>query len=160
MIKENTTTPYVCSRESFLISTDFDTIDVDFVHRFLAEESYWSPGIARETVERSLRHSLCFGLFSSSQDEEAQIGFARVITDRATFAYLADVFVVSGFRGRGLGKWLISCILAHPELQGLRKWMLNTKDAHGFYEPFGFRLHKEENSAMAYRPIGREQTAR
>jgi GNAT superfamily N-acetyltransferase len=156
MITEDSLHPYLCSRDSFLITTDFDRVDLDFVHRFLTEESYWARGIAKETVERSLRHSLCFSLFTSVHEEEAQIGFARAITDRTTFAYLADVFVISSFRGRGLGKWLISCILAHPDMQGLRKWMLNTKDAHGLYEPFGFRLHTEGETIMVYRPTPRE----
>ena len=155
MITDDLLTPYLCRREPFLISTEFERIDLDFVHRFLNEESYWARGITKKTVERSLRHSLCFGMFSAVDRGEAQIGFARVVTDRTTFAYLADVFVIANFRGRGLGKWLISCILAHPDMQGLRKWMLNTKDAHGLYEPFGFRLHEEEETIMIYRPLQR-----
>lgn len=103
------------------------------VHRFL-HDSYWAKGISKSIVEKALRNSVCFGLF----DGAAQIGFARAVTDRATFAYLADVFVLPSHRGRGLAKWLVSCVLAHPELQGFRRWMLATVDAHGLYQKLGF----------------------
>ena len=108
-------------------------MDREVVHGFLTE-CYWAQGISREVVERSLRHSLCFGIYR----EGFQVGFARVITDRATFAYLADVFVVTAHRGRGLSKFLMECILSHPELQGLRRFLLGTRDAHGLYARFGF----------------------
>jgi N-acetylglutamate synthase-like GNAT family acetyltransferase len=126
----------LCSwrKDGFEISTDPAQIDVAAVHGFLAA-SYWAQGIPRATVERSIQHSLCFGIYREKQ----QAGFARVITDRATFAYLADVFVVPEFRGRGLSKWLMECISAHPELQGLRRWSLITRDAHGLYRQFGFQ---------------------
>ena len=139
-------------REHYLISTDIAKIDVGMVHNFLANESYWAAGIGRETVERLLKCALCYGLYDSSGDALSQIGFARVITDFASFAYLSDVFILSGHRGRGLGKWLISSILAHPDLQNLRKWMLNTKDAHSLYERFGFQLNTEQETYMTYRP--------
>ena len=103
------------------------------VHGFLST-SYWSPGVAREVVERSIRGSLCFGVYY----KEGQVGFARVITDRATFAYLADVFILEDHRGAGLGKLLVESIMAHPELQNLRLWMLATKDAHELYRKYGF----------------------
>jgi GNAT superfamily N-acetyltransferase len=118
----------------FEISTDAARIDVASVHAFLAE-SYWAHGIPRHTVEQAIRNSLCFGIYRGKQ----QAGFARVITDRATFAYLADVFVLPEFRGRGLSKWLMECIVAHPDLQGLRRWSLVTRDAHALYQKFGFR---------------------
>jgi len=118
----------------FLISTDRSKLDVDMIHGFLTR-SYWAEGIAREIVERSLKRSLCFGVYDGSQ----QIGFARVISDFATFAYVADVFILEPYRGRGLAKELIATIMEHPELQGLRRWSLATRDAHALYAAFGFR---------------------
>ena len=122
------------SSGEFEISTDPARIDLSVVHGFLTN-SYWARGIPLETVRRSLQHSLCFGVYKGKQ----QAGFARVITDRATFAYLADVFVLDEFRGNGLSKWLMECIMSHPDLQGLRRWSLATRDAHGLYEKFGFK---------------------
>lgn len=115
------------------ISTDPARLDLGVIHGFLAG-SYWAKGVPLGVVERSIAHSLCYGVYH----ESGQVGFARVITDYATFAYLADVFVVEAHRGRGLSKWLVATILAHPELQGLRVWMLATRDAHGLYARFGF----------------------
>jgi GNAT superfamily N-acetyltransferase len=120
---------------TYTISTDPERIDVDLVHRFLSRESYWATGIDRATVERALRNSLVFGAYDADQ----QVGFARVVTDRATFAWLGDVFVVAEHRGAGLGKRLVEAVLAHPDLQGLRFFLLKTSDAHGLYEQFGFR---------------------
>jgi GNAT superfamily N-acetyltransferase len=117
------------------ISTDPARLDLDLIHRFLSREAYWSPGVPRDVVERALANSLCFGLFAPGG---AQAGFARAVTDRATFAYLADVFVLPEHRGRGLGVWLVETVLAHPDLQGLRRIELATVDAHGLYERFGF----------------------
>ena len=125
----------VWRRDEFTISTDPDLLDVDLVHRFLSEEAYWSPGVARAVVDRSIRNSLCFGLYRHGR----QIGFARVVTDHAAIAYLADVFVLSEHRGMGLGKWLVETVLAHPDLQGLRRFFLGTADAHSLYERYGFR---------------------
>ena len=119
------------------ISTDPARLDLDVVHGFLST-SYWSPGVPRETVERAARGSLAFGVYDVSGDRSRQVGYARVITDRATFAYLADVFVLPEHRGQGLARWLVETIVAHPELQGLRRWMLVTRDAHGLYERVGF----------------------
>jgi len=116
------------------ISTDPSRFDLDVVHGYLSR-SYWAKGIPRSTVERSMAGSLCFGAFAGGR----QIGFARVITDRATFAYLADVFVVEEHRGHGVASRLMEAIQAHPELQGLRRWLLVTRDAHPLYEKFGFR---------------------
>ncbi len=115
------------------ISTDPSRLDVEMIHRALTG-SYWAAGVPRDLVARSIRHSLCFGAF----DGEDQVGFARVISDRATFAYLCDVFVPPTHRGRGVGKQLMSAIMAHPDLQGLRRWMLFTRDAHALYRPYGF----------------------
>ena len=124
----------VWSTAEFEISTDPARVDVTTVHAFLTN-SYWAKGIPLGTLRRSLQHSLCFGVYRGVQ----QVGFARVITDYATFAYLADVFVLGEFRGRGLAKWLMECIVAHPDLQDLRRWCLVTRDAHGLYGQFGFK---------------------
>ena len=125
------------------VSTDQSRLDRPLIHGFLSA-SYWAAGIPRELVDRSIENSLCFGAFIGDR----QIAFARVITDRATFAYLADVFVVETERGRGVGKRFIRAILDHPELQGLRRFMLATLDAHGLYEPFGFRGLKQPERFM------------
>ena len=116
------------------ISTDTHRLDVEVVHRFLAEESYWSAGIPRATVDRAIQNSLCFGVYQGA----AQVGFARVVTDRSTFALLADVFILSAHRGKGLSKHLMRCVLGHEDLQGLRRLLLLTSDAHGLYRQFGF----------------------
>ncbi|MCW5600973.1 GNAT family N-acetyltransferase [Nitrosomonas sp.] len=118
----------------FTVTDNREDLDIEVIHGFLCRESYWAEHIPRATVEKAMAHSLCFGLYHADK----QIGFARAVSDHATFAYLADVFVLSDYRGRGLGKWLVSCILIHPELQGLRRWMLATLDAHGLYERNGF----------------------
>ncbi|HYL57392.1 MAG TPA: GNAT family N-acetyltransferase [Candidatus Acidoferrales bacterium] len=117
----------------FLISTDRSKLDLDAIHRFLTR-SYWAAGIPRATIERSVENSLCFGVY----DGRLQIGFARVISDFATFAYVADVYIDEHYRERGLGKELMASIMAHPDLQGLRRWSLATRDAHGLYAQFGF----------------------
>lgn len=117
----------------YTISTEVARLDSAFIHEFL-RASYWAQNIPPETVRRSIENSLCFGLYEA----EKQIVFARVVTDYATFAYLCDVFVIEDNRGRGLSKWLMEMILAHPELQNLRRWLLATKDAHGLYSQFGF----------------------
>jgi GNAT superfamily N-acetyltransferase len=109
-------------------------LDLDVIHDYLAQESYWARGIPRPTLEKSVRNSLCFGLFEGNR----QVGLARVISDYATFSYLGDVFVLPEYRGRGLAKWLMQCVVAHPELQNLRRWILVTKDGHGLYRKSGF----------------------
>ncbi len=121
-------------RGGLTISTDPARFDRALVQDFLSH-SYWAKGIPRDVVDRAIDHSLCFAVF----DGERQVGFARAITDRSTFAYLADVFVLESHRGRGIGKWLMEAILAHPDLQKLRRWMLVTQDAHGLYRRYGFR---------------------
>ncbi len=116
-----------------VVSTDRSRLDLDVIHGFLTT-SYWARGIPRETVARSMEHSLCFGAF----DEGRQVGFARVVSDHATFAYICDVFALESHRGSGVGKSLMAAIMSHPELQGLRRWTLFTRDAHGLYRQFGF----------------------
>lgn len=120
-------------RDGFTVSTDPALLDLGVVHGFLTT-SYWSPGISREKVERAAAHSLVFGLYEGP----TQVGYARVVTDFTAVAYLGDVFVREEWRGRGLSKFLMECIVAHPELQGLRRWILLTRDAHGLYRQFGF----------------------
>jgi GNAT superfamily N-acetyltransferase len=122
-------------RGEYTISTDRARLDVELIHKYLSESSYWAQGRPREVVERSIEHSLAFGIYLGAQ----QVGFARVITDYATFAWIADVFVVEEFRGQGLGKWLSEVLIAHPELQGFRRWVLATKDAHELYRRVGFQ---------------------
>ena len=117
----------------FVVSTDPRRVKLDSVHAFLTS-SYWANGIPRATVQRSVENSLCFGIYHGDD----QVGFARVISDFATYAYLADVYVLEAYRGRGLSKWLMECIVSHPALQGLRRWTLATRDAHGLYGKFGF----------------------
>ena len=122
------------TRGGFSISTDPERLNRALIRDVLAG-SYWAPGIPSEIVDRSIEGALCFGIYEGG----AQVGFARVITDRATFAYLADVFVLESHRGRGLAVWLMEVVMAHPELQNLRRWILMTRDAHGLYRKFGFR---------------------
>ena len=133
---------------SFTVTCDPAKIDHAAVAEYLAS-SYWAKGIPRVTVERSLAHSLCFAVL----DGDRQVGFARVISDHATIAYLGDVFVLPEYRGRGLSRWLMECITSHPELQGLRRWILVTRDARGLYEKFGFTsLRKPENFMERHDP--------
>ena len=120
---------------SYEISTDRSRIDLGRVHRFLSTEAYWSPGVSRDVVERSIEGSICFGVYAPGGQ---QVGFARVVTDRATFAWLADVYIEQGHRGHGLGKRLVETVLGHPELTGLRRWFLATADAHELYRRYGF----------------------
>jgi GNAT superfamily N-acetyltransferase len=124
------------SRDGFEVSSDPGRLDRALIHRFLHDESYWAAGVPRDVVDRALDNSLCFGLYDR---DGRQAGFARVVTDRAAIAYLADVFVLNEHRGRGLGKWLIETVMSHPELQGLRRFFLGTVDAHALYERYGFR---------------------
>ena len=121
--------------EGYEVSTDPGRIDLDYVHHYLSELSYWAGGIPRDVVARSIANSIAFGLYGP---DGQQAGFARVITDRATFAWLADVFIDPGRQGLGLGKGLLEAILAHPELQALRRFMLVTLDAHSLYQQYGF----------------------
>lgn len=118
---------------AYEISTDPARLDLDAIHAFLTQ-SYWSPGIPRATVARAIANSLCFGVFHQGQ----QVGFARMITDKTTFAYLCDVYVLEAHRGHGVSKQLMNHVMKHPDLQGLRRMMLATRDAHGLYAQFGF----------------------
>jgi len=121
-------------RGEFLISTDPARLDLNVIHEFLTN-CYWAKGIPRDLVARSIEHALCFGVYDGNR---AQVAFARVISDFGTIAYIGDVFVLETFRGRGLGKWLMECIMSHPALQNLRRWILTTRDAHGLYSQVGF----------------------
>ncbi len=122
----------------FSISTERTRLQIDRIHKFLSEESYWAKERTREQTERAIKNSLSFGVYK----DENQIGFARVVTDYATFAYLGDVYILEEFRGRGLSKWLMEVIINHPELQNFRRWILATKDAHALYEKSGFTALK------------------
>lgn len=124
----------------YFISTDKSLLQVDVVHDYLCNQSYWAANIPIETVQRSIEHSFCFGIYCNAN----QVGFARVITDHATFAYLADVFILPEHRSKGLSKWLMQSIQDHPQLQGLRRWMLATRDAHELYKQFGWQEITEE----------------
>lgn len=127
------TEPFEVRRGEYLISTDRARLDVDLISTFLSERAYWAPGRPRAVVERSLANSLCFGVYAGA----AQAGLARVVTDYATFAWVCDVFILEAHRGQGLSKWLIETVVAHPELQGLRRMLLATRDAHGLYQRHG-----------------------
>jgi GNAT superfamily N-acetyltransferase len=128
----------------YTISDDRGRLDLGVIHRFISEESYWGQGRRLEVVRRAVENSLPFGVYRGPE----MVGFARVVTDYATFAWVADVFVVAGHRGRGLSKWLMEVMLAHPGLQGFRRWVLATKDAHGLYRQFGFRELKRPERWM------------
>jgi GNAT superfamily N-acetyltransferase len=118
----------------FTASTDRSLLQIEVIHGFLSEQSYWARERTREQTLKAIEHSLCYGVYRGA----SQIGFARVVTDYATFAYVGDVFIVPEYRGRGLSKWLMERIVAHPELQSLRRWVLATRDAHTLYEKTGF----------------------
>jgi GNAT superfamily N-acetyltransferase len=128
---------------NFVISTDPARLDLDTIHSFLTR-AYWSEGIPKEIVVRAFSNSLAFGIYEGSK----QIGVARIISDLATYAYLCDVFIDEAYRGQSLGKWLLACIKAHPDLQGLRRWSLATRDAHELYRQFGFSELKSPDRYM------------
>jgi len=148
-------------KDEFIISTDKSKLDIQFIQNYLGNESYWAKNIPVETVQKSIDGSCCFGLYINENDLQAtqkfaatkQIGFARVVTDHATFAYLADVFITEKYRGKGLAKWLMEIIMQHPGLQGLRRWMLATKDAHGLYAQFGFLPLDRPERIMGFKPF-------
>ncbi|MPT33268.1 MAG: N-acetyltransferase [Chryseobacterium sp.] len=127
------------NKKDFYISTDKSKMDIETIHHYLSEESYWAKGVSREIVEKSIANSFCFGVFH----QDLQVGFAKVITDFTTIAYLGDVFILDQFRGLGLSKLLMENIMNHPELQGLRRWILLTADAHELYKKFGWNNIKE-----------------
>ena len=124
---------YEEKRDAFVITTDPSRLDADAIYAYLSRV-YWANTRSRSAVERSLKNSLCFGLYEGAR----QIGLARVISDYATFAYLCDVYVLEAYQGKGLGTWLMKAVMAHPDLQGLRRWLLATRDAHGLYRKVGF----------------------
>src|SRR5215213_9441817 len=132
---------YERQKDEFTISTDRNRLQIEAIHRFLSEESYWAQKRTREQTKRAIKNSLPFGVYKG----ENQIGFARIVTDYATFAYLGDVYILEEFRGHGLSKWLMETIVNHPDLQGFRRWVLATRDAHTLYEKFGFHelVHPE-----------------
>ena len=135
-------------RAPWLISTDPARLDLNEVHHWLSTASYWAEGVPLDVIERGFRHSCCFGIY----DEESELaGFGRVVTDYASFGYLADIFILPERRGDGLGKLLVEAMLAHPQLQGLRRWLLMTRDAHGLYDQFGFTALQMPQSAMERR---------
>ena len=134
----------VWEKQSFRISTDKSLLQIPKIHRFLSEEAYWCLGIPMEIVEKSVRTSLCFGLY----DGRNQVGYARIITDSATFAWLCDIYVEKSHRGQGLSKWLMECVMVHPDLKNLRRLCLATKDAHELYKQFGFEVTKTPGNWM------------
>ncbi len=134
-------------RGEYLISTDKSRVDIERVHDFLSNSSYWAQGRSLETVRRSIENSVVFGVYCNDQ----QVGFARVVTDYATFAWLCDVFILESFRGNALGKWMIETVVSHPELQNLRLWLLATRDAHGLYQQYGFKVVEEPGRWMTKR---------
>ena len=131
------------TKDRFNISTEKEKMDVNLIHSFLTR-SYWAEGISKEIIRRSIEGALCFGVF----ENDKQVGFARMITDKATFAYLADVFIIDEYRGLDLSKWLMEVIMSYPDLQGLRRMMLATKDAHGLYSQYGFKEVKNKQLFM------------
>jgi N-acetylglutamate synthase-like GNAT family acetyltransferase len=128
----------------YKISAKLKDMDIDAIHAFISQ-TYWAKGIPKSVMEKAIRHSLCFGVFTESSK---QVGFARMITDQATFAYLADVYILPDHRGKGLSKWLMKTIMKHPELQGLRRTLLATRDAQTLYEQFGFSAIEEPKGMM------------
>ncbi|MEM6345502.1 MAG: GNAT family N-acetyltransferase [Bacteroidota bacterium] len=137
--------PFEVTKGDFSISTAQSKLDVKMIHRFLSEESYWSKHIPLETVQAYIPHSLCFGVYR----RDKQVGFARLITDYTTFAYVGDVFILPEQRGKGLGKWLVESMLAHPKMQSLKRWLLFTEDAHGLYSQYGFAALPRVDHALA-----------
>ena len=140
---------YKVQKDDFIISTDKSKIDIVAVHNYLCNESYWAKNIPIDVVKKSIEGSCCFGLYNKNE----QVGFARVITDHATFAYLADVFIATAYRGKGLSKWLMEVIMKYPELQGLRRWLLATRDAHGLYAKSGFIPLDKPERIMGLKPF-------
>ena len=126
--------PLKLRKDGFVISTDKSRLNVKAIHEYLSERSYWAEGRSRKIVETSISHSLCFGVFAA---DGSQAGFARVVTDLATFGWICDLFILEPYRGKGLGKWLIGTIVEHPDLKQVRRLMLATRDAHGLYRDYG-----------------------
>ncbi len=142
---------YEAIKDDFLLSTDKSKLNIAVIHHYLSTESYWAKNIPLQKVERCIEHSFCFGVYKNAE----QVGFARLITDYTTYAYLADVFILKEYRGRGLSKWLMEFITSNAEVQGLRRWMLATQDAHGLYTQFGFVPPDKPESIMQRRDMER-----
>ncbi len=141
-------------QDKFVISTDKSKLNVAYIHNYLSNKSYWAKNISLAIVQKSIDGSFCFGLYKTEKNiVSEQIGFARVVTDHATFAYLADVFVDEKYRGIGLAKFMMEVIMQHPDLQGLRRWMLATKDAHDLYTRFGFLPLDKPERIMGFKPF-------
>jgi GNAT superfamily N-acetyltransferase len=143
---KNSAMIFTAEKDGFIISTDKLKLDIASIHQYLSKEAYWCKNVPLEIVKRSIENSICFGIYYSNR----QVGFARVITDKTTFAYLADVFIINDYRGMGLSKWMMQCIMGHPELQGFRSWLLGTRDAHGLYSQFGFKPLEHPERFMRY----------
>lgn len=151
---------YETFQNEFMISTDKSKLDVAVIHNYLCNESYWAKNIPVEIVKKSIDGSCCFGLYVNENSISKQtlptgrqVGFARVVSDCATFGYLADVFMLDAYRGKGLSKWLMETIMNCPDLQGLRRWLLATKDAHGLYTKFGFSPLDKPERIMGFKPF-------
>ncbi|MFH0882276.1 MAG: GNAT family N-acetyltransferase [bacterium] len=139
---------YICTRDGYKVSDERNLLDIDVIHGFITC-SYWATGIKRERMQRAMDNSFCFGLYEG----ETQIGFARVLSDLSAIAYLMDVFVLEEYRGNGLGKWLVQCVMEYPAFEPVRRWVLATHDAHSLYEKFGFGLYAPaDNLMMKYDP--------
>lgn len=134
---------YQVRKDSYLISTDKSRLELDVIYNFITK-SYWAKGRSQEVIKRTIENSICFGVYENGR----QIGFARVVSDRAIMAYIMDLFILESHRARGLSKWLMECILNHPELREVRRWVLNTRDAHGLYARFGFQPISKPEFAM------------
>jgi GNAT superfamily N-acetyltransferase len=152
MSKASTHSPETYAKTGYFISTNPQLLDVSVVYRYLSEQSYWAQGRSRKLVELSIKNSFCFGIYKEIIEQPIQVGFARVISDYATFAYLADLFILPDYQNQGLGKWLVATILNHPEMQLVGRWALFTKDAHELYRQFGFDLEQDPRKFMSYRP--------
>jgi len=144
-------------KKGFQISTDQSLLDFEMIYKYLSEDSYWAKAVPAETLKKAIENSFCFGVYK----QNTQVGLARVVTDKATFAYICDVFVLPDYRGLGLSKWLIQTIMEHPELQGLRRWSLATADAHSLYSQFGFtqisRPERWMEKFKPYKPLKKEE---
>ena len=133
------------SKNGFTVSTDKSKLQPEVIFDYLSNRSYWAKGIPMDRVQRGIDNSMCFGVYDING---GQVGFARIVTDKSTIAYIGDVFILEGYRKQGLSKWLMECMLKHPELQGFRRWILLTKDAHGLYKQYGFNTPEEPETYM------------
>lgn len=140
--------PHEWLRDPFVVSTDKTRLQPSRIHHFLSTQAYWCLGIPKPVVEKAIDQSLCFGLYAHQNGEQLQIGFARIVTDKATFAWLCDVYIENDYRKKGLSKWLMECVMAHPDLKNLRRICLATKDAHSLYKNFGFKVTETPQNWM------------